>query len=193
MAAGFDNPGSVPQADAAARAPTSWRDVLAGAPEVLPLVEGPPASGAERRAPLGVALATVDLERAAGALAGLRFAPAAPDEALGARSMVAPLADGTRLVLLEPAREGRLAAFLARHGEGIAALYVAAGADGVDEAGDLPATAPEAGDLPAAAPEAGPGAVLGGPLGPARLRLPAPRWGPFVLEVMGPPGRSPAR
>ena len=39
--------------------------------------------------------------------------------------LAAPLPSGRILVLLEPAREGRLTAFLARHGEGLAAAYVA--------------------------------------------------------------------
>jgi hypothetical protein len=48
------------------------------------------------------------------------------------------------LLILEPDTEGRLAASLARHGEGIAAIYVAAGAGAAFAAGSLsrPATGP---------------------------------------------------
>lgn len=73
---------------------------------------------------VGLGIATVDLERAAAELADLAFRQA-PDEALvGARSLVALLPSGRTLVLLEPDREGRLTAFLARHGEGLAVVYV---------------------------------------------------------------------
>jgi hypothetical protein len=75
---------------------------------------------------VGLGVATVDLERAAADLPDLTFAPA-PDEALlGARSIAAPLPSGRTLVLLEPGREGRLTAFLARHDEGLAVVYVIA-------------------------------------------------------------------
>ena len=52
------------------------------------------------------------------------------DELLGARVFVAPLPTGRTLLLLEPTREGRLTAFLARRGEGLAALYVVAAGRG---------------------------------------------------------------
>lgn len=70
-----------------------------------------------------VGWATVDLERAAAALD--RPARPAPDDALlGARCATLDAADPEpALVLLEPSTEGRLAASLARHGEGPIALY----------------------------------------------------------------------
>ena len=49
-------------------------------------------------------------------------APLPEDTLLGAR---ATASDDPRIVLLEPSTEGRLAATLARHGEGPAALYLA--------------------------------------------------------------------
>ncbi len=73
---------------------------------------------------IGLGVATVDGERAAAGLPGLAFRRAPDDELLGARVFVAPLPTGRTLLLLEPSREGRLTAFLARHGEGLAALYV---------------------------------------------------------------------
>ena len=69
--------------------------------------------------------ATVDIERAASAFPGTTFAKAPPDDLLGARAWVTEPTNATGIVLLEPATEGRLAAFLARHGEGPAALYLA--------------------------------------------------------------------
>ena len=57
--------------------------------------------------------------------ARLAFQPAPDDELLGARVLAAPLPSGRTLLLLEPTREGRVTAFLARQGEGLAALYVA--------------------------------------------------------------------
>jgi hypothetical protein len=71
-----------------------------------------------------IGVATVDGERAAAGLPGLAFRPVPDDEPLGARVLAAPLTSGRTLLLLEPTREGRLTAFLARHGEGLAALFV---------------------------------------------------------------------
>lgn len=48
------------------------------------------------------------------------------DAALGARCRLLAFADGSEIVLLEPATEGRLAAALARFGEGVAVLYLIA-------------------------------------------------------------------
>ena len=67
---------------------------------------------------IGLGVATVDRERAAAELPGLAFRPAPDDELLGGRVLAAPLPSGRTLLLLEPSREGRLTAFLARHGEG---------------------------------------------------------------------------
>lgn len=83
--------------------------------------------------PAAIAWATVELDRAVAELAKAtgvpadRFATAGDDELLGARCHVARgvLAQGLSLVVLEPATEGRLAATLARHGEGPAAIWLA--------------------------------------------------------------------
>ncbi len=82
---------------------------------------------------IALGVATVDLERAAAELPGLAFQPAADDELLGARVLTAPLPSGRTLRLLEPTREGRLTAFLARHGEGLAVLYIVGSAPGGTE------------------------------------------------------------
>ncbi|HXR26379.1 MAG TPA: hypothetical protein VN771_00830 [Candidatus Baltobacteraceae bacterium] len=74
---------------------------------------------------IALGVATVDNVRAAAELPGLAFRPAPDDELLGARVLAAPLPSGRTLLLLEPTREGRLTAFLARHGEGLATLFVA--------------------------------------------------------------------
>jgi hypothetical protein len=111
--------------------------------------------------------ATVDLERAAGELAATlaassTFEVAAASTLLGARCVRGTAADGRGLiVLLEPDREGRIAAFLARHGEGWAATWLAE---------------------PVSPEEAARGAALPGPLGTERLE-PGPVRGPFRLLV----------
>ena len=66
-------------------------------------------------------------------------------------------------VLLEPDTEGRLAASLARHGEGFTAIWFGRRAGAPD-------------DLPE-----GFGPPADGPLGPARLLLGGPPWGLNVL------------
>jgi hypothetical protein len=141
---------------------------VAVAPDAAP--GGAEASGAVRL--LGVGLATIDLDRGVAAAAdrfGIRpedFRTAYEDGWLGARAWTAETA-GTTVIVLEPATEGRLAASLARHGEGPIAVYVG-----------LPGPATRT--------------TRPGPLGPAML-IHGPRaWGPFVLAVPGgidtPPG-----
>jgi len=77
--------------------------------------------------------ATVDLERAErelGEALGVPLAstPAARERKLGATTRVShPFGDGPSLILMEPDTEGRLAAILARHGEGVALVVVQAG------------------------------------------------------------------
>lgn len=101
---------------------------------VAPLPELPPGT-------IAVGWATVELERATRELAGLlvpgaAFADGPASVILGARTRVSGmrLQDGReiRLVLLEPDTEGRLAATLARHGEGWVATwsFVPSGWDG---------------------------------------------------------------
>lgn len=87
-------------------------------------------ASAGRRA-IAVGWATVDLDRAAADLAAelgisvAAFLPAADSVVLGARCRVAygVLPDGEPLAILEPLTEGRLAASLARNGEGPAATW----------------------------------------------------------------------
>lgn len=90
---------------------------------------GRPATAQTR--PIAIGWATVELDRAAAELTrelGLppdAFFPAADCDALGAfcRVAVDGWAPGTAIVILEPAKEGRLAEFLARYGEGPAAFW----------------------------------------------------------------------
>ena len=121
---------------------------------------------------LGLGWGTVDLDRATDELAteagldGTLARPAPDDEALGAMARRLDLADGP-LLLLEPRTEGRLAASLARYGEGPVAIYLAA-ADGI---GDVSGPG-VAGQL----------APMGDPLGGwSRLVPPINPWGPFVI------------
>jgi hypothetical protein len=96
--------------------------------------------------------ATVEIERAETELEALigdggSWAEAPREGLLGARTAVYRPTGTTSaiVVLLEPDTEGRLAASLARHGEGVAAVYVttrpgallAAGAYGIPAAGPL--------------------------------------------------------
>lgn len=131
--------------------------------------------------------ATVELERAAEELAeafhraGLPapdWEPAPRDPLLGASAWVSRAwwpAGGTddppAIAILEPDTEGRLAAALARSGEGVAATWLAArpadpahAASGVVDPGRV-------------------GAPAAGPLGRARLVLARPAWGPHVLVL----------
>ena len=136
------------------------------------------ASGAR---PVALGWATVELDRAAselGAALGLhagRYADAAPSPALGARCRLAinGFDDGIDLVLLEPSTEGRLAAILARHDEGPAAVWF-----GVDS---LPAAIVILRRLGLATT-----VVRRGPLGSERLLLGGPIHGPHRLVVERP-------
>ena len=106
--------------------------------------------------------ATVELERAerevGAALGGdLRFTDARRSALLGARCRLAKAPGGQWVVLLEPDTEGRLAGFLARHGEGWAVTWER----GVAGASAVP-----------------------GPLGPELLARDGPVRGPFRLVLM---------
>jgi hypothetical protein len=90
------------------------------------------AAGIDGR-PAAVGWATVDLERAADEFAAdpsfaanVRFAVVPATSLLGASCLVARelLPGGISLALLEPDTEGRLAATLARHGEGPVAVWL---------------------------------------------------------------------
>ena len=128
---------------------------------------------------MAVGWATVELERAALELGNLLapgsgFEDAPSSVILGARCRAGRAADRAdlRIVLLEPDTEGRLAATLARSGEGWVATWI------VDAGGGTPAAR---GGLSARRP---------GPLGDERLLLGGPLAGPhrlFVEAVPSPP------
>lgn len=117
---------------------------------------------------LAVGWATVESDRAAGELSAALALPSDPFEpaddsiVLGARCRIGRgvLAGGRSLVLLEPSTEGRLAATLARLGEGPAAVW-----------------------LDTATLDAHVSAPRPGPLGPERLVLGGPIHGPHWLLV----------
>ena len=107
----------------------------------------------------GIGWSTVDLERAERELE-LAFQDAVPDAILGARTRINAGHLTVPLVLLEPATEGRLAASLARLGEGPVATWLA-------------------GPAPTAGPSGPSGPALG-PFGEERLE-PGPIHGPYRL------------
>jgi hypothetical protein len=123
----------------------------------------------------GIGWATVELERAARELhatTAARWDPARRDEVLGARTLrLVADGPGPAIVLLEPDTEGRLAAALARFGEGVAAIYLAGARRDPTPSGKTG----EVGGAPARNAD--------GPLGPARLVPGRPRWGPHVLVL----------
>lgn len=120
---------------------------------------------------IAVGWATVELDRAEA-----EWRPRLPVDAtfsdapdcwhLGARCRVARRSATEFLVLLEPATEGRLAATLARSGEGWCATWIVA-----DQPRGVPAGL------------AGLSAERPGPLGPERLVLASPVYGPHRLVV----------
>jgi hypothetical protein len=129
---------------------------------------------------LAVGWATVELDRAARELSDLlgsghTFVDAPSSEVLGARCRVGSGASdgGVRIVLLEPATEGRLSATLARHGEGWVATWVAAPT--------VPTVPPSpAAQLSGARP---------GPFGEERLVLGGSVTGPHRLVLKAVPSR----
>lgn len=123
--------------------------------------------------PAALGWATVDHERAAAEFATATGFAAAPAAAfLGARCLVARelLPDGVALALLEPDTEGRLAATLARNGEGPAALWLS-----VPDL-DAAATAMHIAGVATSASRPG-------PFGPERLVLGGATAGPHRLIV----------
>lgn len=123
---------------------------------------------------VGIGWATVELERSAEELletltdAGLPepdWLPAPRDAVLGATAWIASGEAGRpAIVLLEPDTEGRLAATLARFGEGVAAVYLEATGGGAAEQPRLGRSSP-------------------GPLGPSRIILSGRTWGPHVIVL----------
>ena len=125
---------------------------------------------------VGIGWATVELDRAAHELSALGPFEAAPrDATLGAtgrrarRDVAARSRERTppALLLLEPDTEGLLAGSLARFGEGVGAVYL-----GRLDRADVDDT-----------PRLGP--PRPGPLGPARLVIGRPGWGPHALVLAG--------
>jgi hypothetical protein len=119
---------------------------------------------------LGAGWATVELDRAAAELAPIgAFTAAVRDENLGAAARRTSIDGraGSAAILLEPDTEGRLAAALARFGEGVRVVYL-----GPLDRADVDDT-----------PNLGPSRP--GPLGPARLVIGRPSWGPHVLVLAG--------
>ncbi len=149
--------------------------------------ESGPLAQLEGVRPAAVGWATVELERAERELCaalGLStddFGPAASSIALGARCRIGPgvLADALVLVLLEPETEGRLAATLARLGEGPAVVWLVAESRETTDA--TAATAATAATLRASGVTTA--AVRPGPFGPERLVLGGPIHGPHRLLV----------
>jgi len=118
-------------------------------------------------------VATVDLERALVELGrGAEEAGAAvEDPLLGARVVLVDTGPDGALALAEPTTEGRLAATLARHGEGVAGRYAA-----------LPAGEDLAGfGRRAVAAGVTVSRVARGPFGPAVLVLSRPVTGPHLI------------
>ena len=119
-----------------------------------------------------VGWATVELDRAEVEVAALASSgeplvqPADDERVLGARCRLLRFGDAGGVVLLEPSTEGRLAAALARHGEGSLALYLLADAGATERARRAGFTLTSAGR---------------GPFGPERLVIAGPRDGPFLI------------
>jgi hypothetical protein len=152
--------------DADAIVERAW---LAG---TAPAAGGTPV-GAARPTLVGVGWATVELDRAeaeVSAALGLTRAAwrdARRDALLGASARIArPMRSGPAVVLLEPDTEGRLAATLARAGEGVAVAYVA------------PPPAPNAATVLSRPAQT--------PLGTGRLVVAGRAWGPHLVMLEWP-------
>jgi hypothetical protein len=117
--------------------------------------------------------ATVELDRAeeevTAALAALGppEVSTVPDaRVLGARCRLLRFGEERSVLLLEPSMEGRLAAGLARHGEGLLARYLLADSGATERARRAGFTLSSEGH---------------GPFGPERLVIVGPRSGPFLV------------
>lgn len=118
--------------------------------------------------------ATVELERALRELGhGSATRPRSAEPLLGAVAVVVRRPDRPSLVIVEPTTEGRLAATLARHGEGPAGRY-ASPSDGLGTARDRAAAAGIALSRPADGPLGRSVLVLGGPVAGPHLVLVEP-------------------
>jgi hypothetical protein len=165
------------------------------------------ANGVRDLAALG--WATVDADRTSTAALddpSFSFRSMPDDEHLGAR-VRGSLTQRPGTLVLEPATEGRLAATLARVGEGPVALYLVAGYRGLERlaaavqagVGGARAAAARAaaGRVWPAVDGAGPAAdgIRPGPLGPSLLLPGGGAWGPHLLvvaDVTAAPASAPA-
>jgi hypothetical protein len=158
--------------------------------KTVPTADDPTAAGARF---LALGWATVDLDRVAAAWAGVRWAAAPRDSLVGARALlggpdttgrdatgagIVPQGLTVTTLLLEPDTEGRLAAALARHGEGPAVLYIGLRAVALARARTRLARL----RVPVSA---GPG-----PFGPGIAIAGTPAWSPtlIILPARGPDG-----
>jgi hypothetical protein len=134
-----------------------------------------PEAGADGLEPFAELWATVDLERALREHGhDIREADGAvPDPLLGARVAAISIGDEAIVAFAEPTTEGRLAASLARDGEGPAGRYVA-----LAEGDTLAAFRRRAHAAGVAISR-----VETGPFGPSVLLLDGPKRGPHVLVV----------
>jgi len=117
--------------------------------------------------------ATVELDRAArelGAGTAVQVRDLPDDPLLGARCRVLAADKGDAILLLEPATEGRIAASLARYGEGYVATWIRLASDRYDNFVD--SARREGLRLSSEA---------AGPFGRERLILGGPAWGPHLL------------
>ena len=119
--------------------------------------------------------ATVELDRAEeevrgafGELGDPEVSTPPDSRVLGARCRLLRFGDVRSVLLLEPSIEGRLAAGLARHGEGFLARYLLVDVGGVERARQARFTLSSEGR---------------GPFGPERLVIVGPRSGPFLVIV----------
>jgi hypothetical protein len=143
-------------------------------PSVLSQIEGLLPAGSHVEV-IAVVWATVDLDRAV-AEAGLPAEALPDDELLGAAVRLVRPPGADPIALLEPTTEGRLAATLAKSGEGPAGHYVRA----TDGLASFVARATANG--------IGLKRANRGPFGPSALVLGGPATGPHLIIVDRPAG-----
>ena len=158
----------LPVSEASRGGPTGLDDLRALALDIAPQLGEHPI--------VALGWATVDLDAVRSRIesdAGFGAFDLAPrDDHLGARAAVHRPGDASGEpieILLEPDTEGRIAASLARHGEGFAAIWFGQPSDAEVEAPN------------------GFGPLADGPLGPARLLLGGPPWSLSVLLLESDP------
>jgi hypothetical protein len=100
-------------------------DAIAGPLQIVERAVGADARRAFGWATVDIDRAERDLARSFGRLSAVRWRNLADDTLLGARCrLMVSGAASVEIVLLEPVTEGRIAASLARFGEGVVAVYV---------------------------------------------------------------------